>query len=124
MEATGSGYAPADLQNESQRALVGRQAARSAAVSRLIQRVSAMPVSQGRTVGDVTRRNASIRRSIERALQQAEVVSESEAMPGTFQCRVRASLKPVADILRRNHIRPDYIPPDPNTADAAVPTRV
>jgi hypothetical protein len=111
VEATGAGAAPSSIDAEPQRSLAGKLKAKRAALGALKQRVGRLPVNHENTLGSVMDANIGVRRSVETYLDTAEVVSEVETAPGTWEVRVRARLAPVARILTENFITPDDVPP-------------
>ncbi len=109
-EADGRGIAPPTLTEEPQRSLAAKQSARTAAIAGLKLRVERLPITATQTVGTAMNLNLSVKRAIEKHLQNAEIVYEKEIQPGVWEVRMRAPLAPVAEILQRHHITPQGIP--------------
>jgi hypothetical protein len=91
--------------------LANKQAAKTDAMAALKVRVRALPVAGGETVGSLMTQNMGLKRSIEKQLQSAQVVSEGQAPDGGYSVHVRLALAPIAEILKQNFITPDNLPP-------------
>ncbi|MBX7246892.1 MAG: hypothetical protein K1X53_15450 [Candidatus Sumerlaeaceae bacterium] len=110
-EAVGTGTVPANASLEPQRSIVGTQAAKTSAISSLKQEVTKLNVTPTMSLGELMRENLAVKRGTEKFLQGAQVVEEKEVKPGTFEVRVRASMVPLANMLRQNNITPNGLPP-------------
>jgi hypothetical protein len=120
VEADGRGIAPATITEEPQRSLAAKQAAKTAAIAGLKHRVSRLTITGSQTVGTAMAINLSVKRAIEKSLQNAEVVEEKEIEPGVWEVRMRAPLAPISDILLQHNITPQGIPVLP-VAEQRVP---
>jgi hypothetical protein len=103
--------------------MAGKLKAKRAAIATLRQRVAQLPVTPDQTLGTVMNSNIGIRRSVEAALDKAQIVWEQEVSPGVFEVRVRTPLNPVADILEQNFVTPENAPaaPAPRTEGEPAP---
>ena len=119
-EGIGEGSADSSAA-ESQRQLLGTQAAKTAAIANLKAQVSKLPVAEGANVGSVMRENIAVRRAVEKYLQTAPVVGQRETRPGRYEVRVRAPLAPVGDILRQNQYTPESLAPMLAPQETSVP---
>ncbi len=123
LESAGTGSAPRSIATEPQRSMAGKLKAKRAAIASLRQRVAQLPVTPDQTLGTVMNSNIGIRRSVEAALDKAQIVWEQEVSPGVFEVRVRTPLNPVADILEQNFVTPENAPaaPAPRTEGEPAP---
>lgn len=110
VEADGRGIAPSNVTDEPQRSLAAKQAAKAAAIAGLKHRVARLTIAGSHTVGTAMNINLSVKRAIEKYLQNAEVVHEQEIEPGVWEVRMRAPLAPISDILIQHRITPEGIP--------------
>lgn len=111
VETDGRGIAPATIREEPQRSLAAKQAAKAAAIAGLKHRIARLTVTGSQTVGTAMNINLSVKRAIEKWLQQnAEVVYEKEIEPGVWEVRLRAPLAPISQILQQHRITPQGIP--------------
>ena len=76
VEATGTNSAPRSVGNEVQRSVVAKQAAKTAAIANLKEKIMGLSVTSSRSLGSVTSQNLAIKRAIEQYLQAVKVVSE------------------------------------------------
>jgi hypothetical protein len=121
VEADGRGIAPANVTDETQRTLAARQAAKTAAIAGLKTRISRLTITGSQTVETAMSINLSVKRAIEKYLQNAEVVYEKEIEPGVWEVRMRAALAPVSEILNQHRITPEQGIPFMPLHDGHVP---
>ena len=110
LEAEGSAPAPRTIVTEPQRSLAGKMRAKRSAIAALKKRIESLPVTETQNLEAVMEANIGVRRSVERYLDTAVVVSERETSEDHFEVRVRASLRPLAEILEQNFITPNEAP--------------
>lgn len=123
IESAGRGNSPDNMTTEPQRSLAGRQAARTAAITKLQREVARLPVTPESTVGTFMNENLGVKRAVQTYAHAAQTVGEREVSPGVFEVRVQTSLAPVAEILRQHGITPTNLPPPP-AAQPGVPPEI
>lgn len=110
LEAEGSAPAPRTIVTEPQRSLAGKMRAKRSAIAALKKRIESLPVTETQNLEAVMEANIGVRRAVERYLDTAVVVSERETSEDHFEVRVRASMRPLAEILEQNFITPNEAP--------------
>lgn len=120
-EAEGSAGAPRTIVTEPQRSMAGKLKAKRAAIGALGMRVGALPVTETQNLAAVMNANIGVKRAVERHLDTAEVVAERQPTDDQFEVRVRAALRPIAEILEKHHITPAEAFEPPATPAAGSP---
>ena len=110
LETEGSAPAPRTIVTEPQRSLAGKMRAKRSAIAALKKRIEGLPVTETQNLEAVMEANIGVRRAVERYLDTAVVVSERETSEDHFEVRVRASMRPLAEILELNFITPNEAP--------------
>lgn len=122
IEATATGSPPKDVQGEPQRSLMGRQAAKSAAIKQLKTQVERLHVSEDVNVGQLMKKTLALKYAIEQRLQQsAQIVSETRIAPDVYQTQVRLPLQQISDILADYYITPEGLPQMPEKKNDIPP---
>jgi hypothetical protein len=121
IEATGTNSGPRNLGNEVQASVVAKQAAKTAAIANLKEKIMNLNVTSSRSLGSVMSQNLGIKRAVEQYLQATKVVSEREVMTGIWEVKVKANMAPISYILERNHVTSDNVPSAESTSKTRVP---
>ncbi len=106
-----------------QRALAARNRAKTAAIRDLREQIAQLPVNEEATVGAAMDTVISLKRSIEIAVNRAELAGEEPLAGGGVRVRIDFPLAPVAEVLRQYYITPsEPLPPGlPQSDDALGP---
>jgi hypothetical protein len=107
--ATGFGAPPTGAANKAQARLMTKQAAKLDAMRRLTEQLEGVEIDSATTVKNFVTEDDEIRSRVQGFIRGAEVVSEEELDDGSWEVKMRMSLRPLARVIkpaRRTSRRP------------------